>query len=101
MIFFGNNNQNVDIVKQLARQIIESTYDCLCDVIEYQSIKNETNKRTEHKEVTVLENKPCKVSYKTISNSNQTETENSVSQIVKLFIAPEIQIKSRFKDYCY
>lgn len=83
------------------RQAIENTYDCLCDVIEYKSAKNNVNKRTEYKEETILEKQPCRVSYKTITNTNQSETENSVTQIIKLFIAPEINIKPRFKDCCY
>lgn len=96
MIFFGTTNQNyIDTIK-LARQAIESTYDCECNIIEQQAIENPVNKRTEYKETTVLEKQPCRISYKTISNANETENENNVIQIVKLFIAPEIQIKPRF-----
>ncbi len=85
------SEQNIVKVKKT----IENTYDCLCNIIEYQSIKNATNKRTEHKEITVLEKQPCRISYKTISNANETEKESNVAQIIKLFIAPEIQIKPR------
>lgn len=81
-----------------ARQTIESTYDCKCDIIEHQAVKNTINKRTEYQEITVLEKEPCRISYKTISNANETENESNVTQIVKLFIAPEIQIKSRLKN---
>ena len=78
-----------------ARQTIEKTYDCKCDIVEYKAIKNSINKRTEHREETVLERQPCRKSYKTIANANQSETENNVTQIVKLFIAPEIEVKPR------
>lgn len=81
-----------------ARQTIESTYDCKCDIIEHQAVKNNINKRTEYQEITVLEKQPCRISYKTISNANETENESNVTQIVKLFISPEIQIKSRLKN---
>ncbi len=77
------------------RQMIENTYDFLCDIIEYQPVKNTTNKSIEHKEIIVLEKQPCRISYKTISNANETEKESNVAQIIKLFIAPEIQIKPR------
>lgn len=80
------------------RKTIESTYDCLCDIVEYKANKNTTNKRIEYKEKTVIEKQPCRISYETISNANETENESNVTQIVKLFIAPEIQIKSRFKN---
>lgn len=78
------------------RKAIESTYDCLCDIIEYQSTKNATNKRTEYEEIIVLKKQPCRISYKTISNANETENENSVVQVIKLFISPYILIKPRF-----
>lgn len=78
------------------RNAIENTYDCLCDIIEYQAVKNNVNKRTEHQEIKVLEKQPCRISYKTVTNTNQTEQENSTTQIVELFIAPEIEIKPRF-----
>lgn len=78
---------------KVARQAIESTYDYLCDVIEYQEVKNKVNKRTEYQEVTVLDELPCRISYKNIANTNQTENENSVTQIVKLFIGPGVKIK--------
>ena len=92
---------NIELAKQQARKTIESTYDCKCDIIEHQAIKNTINKRTEYQEKTVLEKEPCRISYKTISNANETENESNVTQIVKLFIAPEIQIKSRFKNHSY
>ena len=60
------------------RKAIESTYDCLCDIVEYKATKNATNKRTEHKEETVIEKQPCRISYKTISNTNNTENERIV-----------------------
>ena len=92
---------NIELVKQQARKAIQSTYNCKCDIIEYQSIKDTINKRTKYQEITVLENQPCRISYKTISNSNEGENESNVVQIVKLFIAPEIQIKPRFKNSNY
>lgn len=87
---------NEEILK--ARQVIQKMYDCKCDIIEHQAIKNIIDKRTEYQEITVLEEQPCRISYKTISNANETENESNVTQIVKLFIEPEIQIKSRLKN---
>lgn len=91
----------VELAKKQARQAIESTYDCKCDIVEYKATKNPDNKRTEYKEEIVLEKQSCKKSYKTISNAKESENESNVSQIVKLFIAPEVQIKSRFQNYSY
>ena len=90
---------NIELAKEQARKIIESTYDSKCDIIEHQAIKNYINKRTEYQEITSLEKQPCRISYKTISKSNETENENNITQIIKLFIAPEIQIKPRIKNH--
>lgn len=99
MIFFGLSNQNYINIIELARPVIENTYNYLCDVIEYQAIQNIINKRTEYQEIKVLEKQPCRISYQTISKANKTENESNITQIVKLFIAPEIQLKPRFKNY--
>lgn len=80
-----------------ARKAIESTYDRECDIIEYQAVVNQKNKRTENKEIVVLEKKTCRLSYETISNTNETEMQNNTSQKIKLFIAPEITIKEGSK----
>lgn len=92
---------SIELAKKQARQVIENTYDCECNIVEYKATKNPTNKRTEYKEETVLEKQSCRISYKTISNANEGENESNVTQIVKLFISPETQIQPRFKDYCY
>lgn len=101
MIFCDKCNEAYFRVLSQARQAIESTYDCLFDIVEYIPINDVTNKRTKYEETVVLENKPCRLSYKSISNSNQGEEVNDVTQVIKLFIAPEIRIKPRFKDCCY
>lgn len=83
--------------KVKARKAIESLYDRTCTIIEYNANVNPINKRTEYEEDIVLENQPCRVSYKTISTSSQSDASNNISQITKLFIAPEIQIKEGSK----
>lgn len=76
----------------MVRKAIESTYTGTCTITEYQSYKKE-NKSTGHKEVVVLENQPCKLSFSKITNSNQGEAAAMVIQTAKVFIAPEIQVK--------
>lgn len=80
-----------------ARKAIESMYDRTCDVVEYTWTVNATNKRKEYTEETVLEGQKCRLSYQTISNTNQSNPTNNVSQIIKLFLAPEITIKEGSK----
>ena len=76
-----------------ARKVIESLYDGKCTITEHQKVKKE-NKSTGFQDVMVHEDIPCRLSFKTINNTNQTETSASaVVQITKVFLSPEIQVK--------
>ena len=76
-----------------ARKTIESMYDGTCTIIERQKVKL-PNKSTGFKDIVVLEDIPCRLSFKTITNTNQAETGvSAVVQVTKVFIAPEIQVK--------
>jgi hypothetical protein len=75
-----------------ARNAIESLYKDTCTIVEYRSYKK-ANKSTGQKEFTVLQNQPCKLSYSTLKSNTETTSAEMVSQIVKLFIAPEIIVK--------
>ena len=75
-----------------ARKAIESLYDGTCTITEHKKYQK-ANKSTAFKEVVVLENQPCRISFKTVNSTEETETGASVLiQIVKLFIAPEIEV---------
>lgn len=75
-----------------AREAIESLYDGKCTITEHQKIKKE-NKSTGFQDVVVLADEPCRLSFKTITNTNQTDTAASVTQVVKVFLSPDIQVK--------
>ncbi|HBF2444171.1 TPA: hypothetical protein KOP27_003895, partial [Clostridioides difficile] len=51
------------------RKAIEMLYRDKCTIVEYQPIKDAITKRTNNKEVIVLENQPCKLSYKNITSA--------------------------------
>lgn len=75
-----------------ARKAIESMYKHTCTITEHQKFTKE-NKSTGFKDVVVLENQPCRLSYNSVNNANQTETASPIMQTIKLFIAPEIRVK--------
>lgn len=79
--------------QRAARKAIESQYTGVCTVIEYGKIRDEVTKITRHGEMTVLENQPCKLSFEKTAAAVQTETAAAVGQGVKLFIAPEVEVK--------
>lgn len=80
-----------------ARKAIESTYIGVCDVIEQSDMLDEKTAITYQSEVVVLEKQPCRLSFEKIQAANQTELGAAVSLGVKLFVAPEIDIKSGSK----
>lgn len=76
----------------MVRKAIESLYRDKCSIVEYRSYKK-ANKSTGQKEFTVIENQPCKLSFSTVKSNTETASAEMVTQVVKLFIAPEIVIK--------
>ncbi len=83
--------------RKAARRAQESTYEGLCTIIEYRSVRDEKTKLSEEKEVTIIENQPCKLSFEKLNTAAQTETATVISQGIKLFLAPEIQVNSGSK----
>lgn len=81
----------VDAWKQ-ARKAIESRYKGLCDILEKRKVKDEVTKATALKDIAVLSNQPCKLSYSSSGTANQTDTISNIEQTIKVFIAPEIKI---------
>ena len=81
----------VDVWKQ-ARKAIESEYRGLCDILEKRKVKDEVTKATVLKDIVVLSNQPCKLSYSSSGTANQTDTVSNIEQTIKLFIAPGIKI---------
>ena len=76
-----------------ARKAIESLYEGTCTITEHQKIQK-ANKSMGFSEVVVLENQPCRISFQTINSTTPTESgASAISQVVKLFIAPEIDVK--------
>lgn len=78
------------------KKAIELLYKDRCSIIEYQEY-TKPNKSTGHKEVVVLNDQPCKLSFSTLEVTNQTETAATLVQKATLFIAPEIVIKEGSK----
>lgn len=83
----------IQAAKQAARKAIESTYDGVAVVEEYQQVKDEVTKLTSNEIVVVLENQPCRLSFEKLQIANQTESAAEVTQTTKLFIAPDVVIK--------
>ena len=59
--------------REVHKKAIEQLYEDVCTVCEYQSIKNEKTKLTEKREVVILENLPCKISFENTAATARSE----------------------------
>ena len=80
-----------------ARKAIESTYIGSLVVIEHQKVKDEETKLTGYKDVAVIENQPCKLSFESLKTASQSDSAATVTQTTKLFVSPDIVIKAGSK----
>ena len=80
------------------RKSIEKLYDDICNIYESGLRKDSKTGITKPTaDNLVVKNQQCRISFKTISPTNQTESNNKISQEIKLFIAPELLIKEGSK----
>ncbi|HDK7179215.1 TPA: hypothetical protein PTW06_000977 [Clostridium botulinum] len=87
--------KGVEKAKKQARKAIESLYDCTCNIYKYEKYKDPVTKETKTgiNPIPKYEKQSCKVSKQSLSKNNQTDTVNKVLYEIKLFIAPELEIK--------
>lgn len=75
--------------QQLHRKAIEQTYDGICSVIQKVPVKDPETKVTYYKEVSLLTDEPCRLSYSGTTPAAGSGTVTMVAQTIKLFLAPE------------
>jgi hypothetical protein len=90
-------NKILEKARQQHRKAIEMLYEDSCNIIEYQSVKDPVTKQTSKKEVIVLENQPCNLSYSTTRNATSTEAATIITQTPLLFISSVTNIKAGSK----
>lgn len=87
----------IQMARERHRSAIEQLYEDRCTVIEYRSVKDPITKQTKKQEVTVLTDQLCKLSFSTTRTTDDSDNAASVSQVVKLFLAPNASIKAGSK----
>nr|WP_301906351.1 hypothetical protein [uncultured Anaerostipes sp.] len=78
--------------QQIHRTVIEQTYDGTCNIYSMQDVKDPETKITEQKEVSLLENVPCHMSFSGAVTAEGNGTSTDVKQEIKLFLAPEVLV---------
>ena len=82
-----------ELNRRAARKALERTYEGRATVYEYQSVRDPDTFLTDFKEVTVLEDQPCKLSFKALDTTTTTGNVAVMTQGVKLFLSPDVSIK--------
>ena len=91
-------NATVQAARKAARSAFEKYhYDGTATVSEWGKVKDKESGLTTQGEVILLENQPCHLSKEKDAATVQTVSAAQVSQTVKLFISPDIQIKAGSK----
>lgn len=84
--------------KSAYRRAIERLYEDRCNIYESGYIKDlETGITKPKNNILIIENEPCRISFKNSVPTSQTESVANISQEIKLFIAPEHNIKEGSK----
>lgn len=83
--------------RRAARKAQEATYEGLCTIFEYREVTDGDTKLSSEEEVAVIEDQPCKLSFEKLNAAVQTETAAMAAQGIKLFLAPETEVKSNSK----
>ena len=73
------------------RNAIETMYDSKCTVVIKEKYEKE-NGSTGFREVTILEDEPCKLQYTGVSDAVQGDAVATVSQEIRLFVRPDVEI---------
>ena len=73
-------------------QALSTLYEDTCTVTEVQKVKDPITHITKTEQVIVLDNQPCRLSYKTVQTTKDGMAAENIQQI-KLFVAPGIEIK--------
>lgn len=76
---------------RLARQAIETTYRGVAAVYVYGSEQDERGLQRVAESCT-MQGVPCKVSFESHNAAKQTETADSLTQTIRLFVAPDCDI---------
>jgi len=76
-----------------AREAQEKLYFDTCTITEYREHTNPNTGLSDFSEVSVYENLPCKLSFESLKEAQTTGSTVKVSQITKLFISPDVEIK--------
>lgn len=88
---------NIIKAQHAARKAIESLYEGVCTISEYEKVTDSVSRLTSFQEITKLVDQPCRLSFESLPAINQTDSAAVQTQVTKLFISPDVTIKPNSK----
>lgn len=87
----------IEAARKAHQRALEVFYEDTCTVYEYRDVTDEKTNRTSKKEVVVLEEIPCKISFESIDTAegNGAAAEKKIS--TKLFLSPDVVVNAGSK----
>lgn len=79
------------MIPGIVRDIIEKTYEDTCTVTE--KVKTKVNGVVSFLDKEVLVDEPCRLSYSSSPSAKDADGVASISQSIKLFISPDVDVK--------
>ena len=87
----------LDKARKIHQRMVENLYEDKCSVIEKQEVFDETRKIHKDKEVEVIKEEPCRLSFETLKADEEANPAQKVVQDTKLFLRPDIVVKEGSK----
>lgn len=87
----------LDKARKIHQRMVEELYEDRCSVIEKQEVFDETRKVHKDKEVEVIKDEPCRLSFETLKADEEANPAQKVVQDTKLFLRPGLVVKEGSK----
>lgn len=87
----------IEIARKAHRRALEVLYEDSCTVYEYKDVTDEKTNRTKKKEIPVLEDIPCKLSFESMSTTGEKEMAAEKKISTKLFLSPDVVVNAGSK----
>lgn len=78
--------------REIQRSAIESLYEGVCTIVNTEDVTDPVTNITKPEDKIIAENEPCRLSYRNDYTMDNSDSADTVRQIIKLFIKPELDI---------
>lgn len=87
----------LDKARKIHQKMIEELYEDRCSVFEKQEVFDESRKVHKDKEIEVIKDEPCRLSFETLKADEEANPAQKVVQDTKLFLRPGLVVKEGSK----